>query len=50
MSSNVELVKRGLDAYNRRDAGAFMVLVTPYAELFPAIPAAADPRAPYEWL
>jgi ketosteroid isomerase-like protein len=42
VSENAELVKRGLDAYNRRDAEALKPDVTPDVEWFPAIPAAVE--------
>jgi ketosteroid isomerase-like protein len=34
---NVEIAKRGLDAFNRRDGGAFATLMTADVELFPSM-------------
>ena len=42
---NVEIVKRGLAAFNQRDLHAFMEMATPDIELFPAFAGAVDGRA-----
>jgi ketosteroid isomerase-like protein len=39
---NVEIAKRALDAFNRRDLHAFMEIATPDIELFPAMAGAVD--------
>jgi ketosteroid isomerase-like protein len=38
MSQNVEIVKRGIDAFNDRNVGALATLVTPDFAWFPALP------------
>ena len=35
--ANVEIVKRGIDAYNRRDFDAYIALATSDFEMFPAL-------------
>ena len=42
---NVEIVKRGLDAFNRRDLQGFAVLATEDFEWFPALPGAVEGTA-----
>jgi ketosteroid isomerase-like protein len=38
MSHNVEIAKRVMDAFNRRDVDGFFALATPEFEWFPAMP------------
>jgi len=40
--ANVEIAKRALDAFNRRDVDAFMELTTSDFELFPAMAGSVD--------
>jgi ketosteroid isomerase-like protein len=40
--ANVEIVKRGIDAFNRRDVDALDDLTTPDFEWFPALPSAVE--------
>jgi ketosteroid isomerase-like protein len=42
MSQNVEIVKRALDAYNRRDLDVYDELYTPDYEWFPALMGTVD--------
>ena len=39
---NVEMVKRGIDAFNRRDVEALADVVTPDFEWFPALPSTVE--------
>ena len=41
-AENVEIAKRGLDAFNQRDLYAFMEIATPDIELLPAMAGAVD--------
>src|SRR6266480_3331617 len=41
-AENVEIAKRALDAFNRRDVDAFMEIATSDFELFPAMAGAVD--------
>ena len=40
--ANVEIVKRGIDAFNRRDVEALADVVTPDFEWFPALPSTVE--------
>jgi ketosteroid isomerase-like protein len=40
--ANVEIVKRGIDAFNRRDVDALDDLTTPDFEWFPALPSTVE--------
>jgi ketosteroid isomerase-like protein len=42
---NVEIVKRGIDAYNRRDFDAYIALTTSDFELFPAMDRTVEARS-----
>jgi len=42
MSQNVEIVKRGLDGFNRRDLDVYDDLYTPDFEWFPAMPGTVE--------
>lgn len=43
--ANVEITKRGIDAFNRRDVKALADVVTPDFEWFPALPSTVEGRA-----
>jgi ketosteroid isomerase-like protein len=45
MSQNVEIAKRAVDAYNRRDVDALADTTSPDFELFPAMDAAVEGEA-----
>jgi ketosteroid isomerase-like protein len=42
LEANVEIVKRGIDAFNRRDVNVLADLTTPDFEWFPALPGTVE--------
>lgn len=43
--ANVEIVKQGIDAYNRRDIDAYIALTTSDFEMFPALDRTVEARS-----